>query len=278
MSTGPFQRWFAAAQGGLGPVRVRPVVADAGADAVAGAVAGAAAGAAADATVGSEAPGALADGDARRAAGPGAREEAGAAAVDAASAARRASEGVTQQLTLLGPVPAHAASPVPDGAAPQPLQGDRALMREDAAVPTMPVVPTGGTAWRATGTAGHAAVEGAAPASPAAPALPPAPLLRARAEALPIGALPPRAQAAEREPRRAAQPVLAAPPARPAAAAAGAVTHEPAPATVVHVSIGRVELVAAPAPSPARPRGASRSAPSVPLAEYLRGGSRGPAR
>jgi hypothetical protein len=57
---------------------------------------------------------------------------------------------------------------------------------------------------------------------------------------------------------------------RPAPAAATAAA-EP---TVVHVSIGRVEfLPAAPAP-PSRPRAAPRAAPHVPLADYLSGKSR----
>lgn len=94
------------------------------------------------------------------------------------------------------------------------------------------------------------------PAMAPVPLLPPAPPSR---EAHAPAALMPAAPRAARPTRATAQPHTTASPATEGEA------------TVVHVSIGRVELIAAPPATAARPRSSPRASPRQSLAEYLGG-------
>jgi hypothetical protein len=236
--SGGFTRWLAAAQGPLGPARVRVQ-------------------AAAPTVPWGDAP----------APEPLAVHEARPAAVSAAPVASSQAAAVAQ------PVPRNAqALPVkPLQPAPRPLQAPR---EHDGA-------PLPAPAAAAPGTASPPVLDTTPPAPPLARRAPIAASVPLPASAEPPRALLPLAEAAHDAvaPQGTSSPLRRATEARRTSRAAPAATSplgaesEPEP-TVVHVSIGRVELVAAPAPAATRPRTSPRASPRLSLADYLGGKSR----
>jgi hypothetical protein len=254
MSGGAFGRWLTAARGGLGPGRVRPAPTQAAPNL------------SIDQQTTAEAP---------QPANSLPPPRHPAAAPERQAVARRAS------------APDHnPAATARQGLPPQPPQPKDAAPRR-AAVPqpllAAPATPAGRStpAYEPQREPARQAPAGIEPAVPGqvestetGPAKPTLALRTAGAE-LPLRApadppaplLVPPDRATEVPSSPASPPHATAPRAATAALHTQAVPE----AMVVHVSIGRVELIAAASPAPPRVRSPGRAAASVPLADYLRG-------